>query len=95
MLISFLKTTRQAGPVAGGVLTVTGMLGGLLTVGTDMPAAFQTVNLALPQGWALQGWRLALAGAGVGEILTSVGVLLAMGALFFAVGLRQLRRRFA
>ncbi len=30
MLMSFLKSTRQTGPVLGGVLTLTGMIGGLI-----------------------------------------------------------------
>ena len=33
MVMSFIKTTRQTGPVMGGVLTLTGMAGGLFTTG--------------------------------------------------------------
>ena len=35
MLMSFIKNSRQTGPVLGGVMTLTGMLGGLFT--TSIP----------------------------------------------------------
>ena len=38
-VMSFVKSTRQAGPVIGGVLTLTGMVGGLFTTGvTGLPS---------------------------------------------------------
>ena len=95
MLVSFIKTTRQAGPVVGGVLSTTGMLGGLFTTAVAMPAAFDTLTLALPQGWALRGWKLALGGAGAGDVVLPVLVMLGMGILFFAIGAFNFRKRFA
>lgn len=96
LLMSFVKNTRQTGPVMGGVLTLTGMLGGLFTSGVpNMPAAFDAVTLTMPHGWALRGWKLALAGGGVGEALLPVTVMLGMGIAFFVVGALLFRRRFA
>jgi ABC-2 type transport system permease protein len=96
LLISFLKSPRQAGPVLGGVLTVAGMLGGLFTVAVPgLPELFNTINLATPHGWVLRGWKLALAGAGPGEVLVPVLVSLAIGCICFAVGARIFRNRFA
>lgn len=95
LLVSFLKSTRQSGPVMGGVLTLTGMAGGLFTTGfTDLPAAFQTITLFTPQGWALRGLELAQDG-GVGDVLLPVGVTLGMGVVFFVVGALVFRKRFA
>jgi ABC-2 type transport system permease protein len=96
MLMAFIKNTRQTGPVLGGVLTLTGMLGGLFTTGIpNLPAAFDTATLAMPQGWAMRGWKLALAGAGLDQLLLPVMVMLVMGAVFFAVGVLFFRKRFA
>lgn len=96
LLMSFVKNTRQTGPVMGGVLTVTGMLGGLFATGVpDLPEVFDTVRLAMPQGWALYGWELALDGSSVGEVLVPVVVMTGLGALFFGVGVALFRRRFA
>jgi ABC-2 type transport system permease protein len=96
LLMSFVQNTRQAGPVMGGVLTVTGMLGGLFATGvSDLPEVFDTVRLAMPQGWALYGWELTLQGSSAGEVLVPVAVMTGLGALFFGVGVVLFRRRFA
>ena len=96
MLMSFLETTRQTGPVLGGVLTVSGMLGGLFTSGIpNMPAVFDKVSLSMPQGWALQTWKMALAGAPTTRVLGPAAALIVIGLAFFAVGAFFFRRRFA
>ena len=96
LIMSFLKTTRQAGPVMGGVLTLTGMAGGLFTTGfQNLPAAYDTITLLTPHGWALRGWKLALAGARLGDVLLPVAVMLGMGLVFFVVGALVFRKRFA
>jgi ABC-type multidrug transport system permease subunit len=96
MLMSFIKNSRQTGPVMGGVMTLTGMLGGLFTTGIpNLPAAFEKVTLTMPHGWALQGWKLALSGAGPAQALTPVLVMLGMGLLFLAIGVALFRKRFA
>jgi ABC-2 type transport system permease protein len=95
MLMSLIKNTRQTGPVLGGVMTLTGMLGGVFTTGIpNVPAVMDKVSLSMPQGWALQTWKLSMAGSGAGTILLPVLVLTALGAVFFAVGLTMFRRRF-
>lgn len=96
MLMSLIQNTRQTGPVMGGVMTLTGMLGGLFTSGIpNMPAAFDTVRLAMPQGWAMYGWELAVEGASADRVLVPVAVLLGLGALFFGIGVIRFRKRFA
>jgi ABC-2 type transport system permease protein len=95
-LMSFAKTTRQAGLVMGAVLTVLGMAGGLFSAGMDvLPTAFETVALLTPHGWVMRGWKLSLAGASAGEVLLPVAVVLVMGIAFFAFGAVTFRRRFA
>jgi len=96
LLMSFVKSTRQAGSVIGGVLTLAGMAGGLFTTNIpNMPAAFDIVTLFTPHGWALRGWKLALAGGGAGDVLLPVIVMFGMGTVFFAVGAFLFRKRFA
>jgi ABC-2 type transport system permease protein len=95
-LMSFVKTSRQAGLVMGAVLTVLGMAGGLFSAGMDvLPSAFERVALLTPQGWAMRGWRLSLAGANPGDVLLPVGAVLVMGVIFFAAGALTFRRRLA
>lgn len=96
MLASFIKTTRQGGPVLGGGLSVAGMLGGLFTQAVpNMPAAFNRIALVLPQGWVIKGWNLAIAGRSAPDLLVPFGVMLAWGVVCFAVGVMVFRRRFA
>lgn len=94
-IISLLKNARQAGAVLGGALTVTGMLGGLFTVAVSMPEAFKIVNLFTPQGWVLKAWDMALKGGPLSELLPIVLVIIAIGAAFFALGVRRFRNRYA
>lgn len=95
MLMSFIKSTRQTGPVLGGVLTLTGMVGGLFTNGIpNIPEVMDKVALIMPQGWAMHAWKLSLAGDNAGAILFPVLVLIALGVFFFAIGLTTFRKRF-
>ena len=95
-IMSFLKSTRQAGPVMGMVLTLSGMVGGLFTAGIpNLPANYDTITLLTPHGWALRGWRLVMAGGGVSDVLLPALVTLGMGIIFFAIGALVFRRRFA
>jgi ABC-type multidrug transport system permease subunit len=96
MIMSFVKNTRQTGPVLGGALVVTGMLGGLFTNGIpNLPPAFDTVMLSMPQGWAMQAWKLTMANAAPAEVLFHTGVMLLLGLVFFVIGVFLFRRRFA
>jgi ABC-2 type transport system permease protein len=96
MLMSFIKNSRQTGPIMAGVIVITGMLGGLLTTAIpNLPAGFDAVTRITPQGWALGGLKLALAGAGAGPAALPALVLLALGAAFLAIGVIRFQRRFA
>jgi ABC-2 type transport system permease protein len=96
MLMSFVKETRQTGPVLGGVLTLTGMLGGLMTNGiANIPPVMDTVSLSMPQGWAMRAMKLCLAGATMTDVLLPVVVLTVLGGAFFVIGLSLFRKRFA
>jgi ABC-2 type transport system permease protein len=96
MLMSFIKSTRQAGLILGGVLTITAMIGGLITNGIpNVPRVMDTIALTMPQGWAMRVWKLSLAGGSAGTLLPSTFVLVLLGLVFFAIGLTRFRRRFA
>jgi ABC-type multidrug transport system permease subunit len=95
-VISLLKNTRQAGAVLGGLLTVMGMLSGLFTVGfASPPAALNLGALFTPHGWVMRLWRASIDGAPLIEMLLPLGVCIAMGVIFFAIGYRIFNRRFA
>ncbi len=95
-LSGLVKTERQAGPVTGVVVTVSGMLGGLMTTGIPNPPAIMNVlSLIVPQGWALRGWKLVLVGEAAPAVVIPALATLAFGALLFLIGLQLFRRRLA
>ena len=95
LLISFVKTSRQAGPVLGGALTAMGMLGGLFTANIAMPDAFNRLAAFTPQGWVVRGWKIVLNGLPVNELIIPLTVMLVVGLIMFALGAYRFHRRFA
>jgi ABC-2 type transport system permease protein len=97
LLIAFVKSTKQGGPVLGGGLTALGMLGGLFTANMPnaMPAAMNTIANFTPQGWVLKAWRMVMDGQSAGDLLTPFLVLMLMGVAMFVVGAVMFRKRFA
>lgn len=94
---SFLKNTKQAGVLFGGVLTVTGMVGMISIFGMNSPNAAQlgdTVSLLVPQGWAIRGLMQALNGEPVSAVLVTALVLLVWSAAFFTVGVLRFNKRY-
>lgn len=94
---SFLKNTKQAGVIFGGVLTVTGMLGMVSIFAAGAPGAANladTVSLVVPQGWAIRGLMQSMNGEPVGTVLLSVLVMFIWGAVFFITGVLRFNRRY-
>jgi ABC-2 type transport system permease protein len=94
---SFLKDTKQAGIVFGGVLSVTGMVGMISIFAMNSPGAARlgdTVSLLVPQGWAIRGLMQSMSGEQVSTVLVTVLVMLAWSAVFFIVGVLRFNRRY-
>ena len=95
---SFLKNTKQAGVLFGGVLTVTGMLGMISIFAIGSPAASlmgNTVSLLVPQGWAVRGLMQSMNGEPFSDLLVTTLVLLVWSAAFFTIGVWRFNRRYA
>lgn len=94
---SFLKDTKQAGVVFGGVLSVTGMVGMIAIFAAGSPSAARlgdTVSLLVPQGWAVRGLMQSMSGEQVSTVLVTVLVMLVWSAVFFIVGVLRFNRRY-
>ena len=61
----------------------------------DLPPTFDTISLFTPHGWALRGWKIALEGGIAGDVLVTVVITLALGVIFFGIGVFGFRKRFA
>lgn len=95
LLISFVKTSRQAGPVLGGALTAMGMVGGLFTANMTMPEAFNKLAAFTPQGWVVRGWKIVLNGQPLTDLLIPLLVMVIIGAVMFLFGAYRFNKRFA
>lgn len=98
LLMSFPKTTRQAGVIFGGVVTTTGMLALASVFTMNVPSAArigQTVALFVPQGWSLRAFRQAMDAAPMSSLLTSAAAILAWTVVMFLIGRVRMARRFA
>jgi ABC-2 type transport system permease protein len=94
---SFLRDTKQAGVVFGGVLTVTGMLGMVSIFGGGAPSAARlgdTVALLVPQGWAVRGLMQSVNAEPIGTVLVTVLAMLAWSVAFFVVGVWRFNKRY-
>ena len=96
-ITSWLENSRQAGIVYGGVMTVLGMAAMMRTFASVPGAsrAIDTLSLFVPQGWGVWGWQVLLAGGGLNDVWWIVGVMLALGVLFFVIGVLRFQKRFA
>lgn len=97
-LISFVKTSRQAGIMTGGVLTLTGNLGmiGIFTLIAPNASPIVTMlPLLVPQGWAMRALTNTREAGPPEEFMLSIGVLLALALLFFLIGVARTRKRYS
>lgn len=94
---SFLKNTKQAGVLFGGVLTVTGMLGMISIFAMGAPGAAQlgnTVSLLVPQGWAVRGLMQSMNSEPFSAVFLTFLAILVWSAMFFIVGVLRFNRRY-
>jgi ABC-2 type transport system permease protein len=96
-LNSLLKSTKQAGLIFGGLLTVLGFVGGLpvFAAGSSSVDTFVKVSLIEPVGWAVQGLLKVMKGSQAQDILLTFGVLVAWSIAFFVVGVLRFQKRYA
>jgi ABC-type Na+ efflux pump permease subunit len=94
---SFLKDTKQAGVLFGGVLTVTGMVGMISIFAMNSPGGGlgDMVSLLVPQGWAIRGLMQSMNGEAVSTVLVTMFIMLAWSAIFFIVGVMRFNKRYA
>jgi ABC-type Na+ efflux pump permease subunit len=94
---SFLKNTKQAGVLFGGVLTVTGMMGMIKIFAMNSAIANtmgDTISLLVPQGWAIRGLMQAMNGEPIKNVLTTLLVSLLWSGVFFAIGVWRFSKRY-
>jgi ABC-2 type transport system permease protein len=94
MLVATLaRTPQQSGALISMVALSMAAIGGVFLPLSQAPATIVTLSQITPHAWFLRGIDvLTDPTAGVADILPSVLVLLAMGAVLGALGLARARR---
>jgi ABC-2 type transport system permease protein len=93
VLVSALaRTEAQIGGLTTMLLLTMSAVGGCFVPRVVMPGWLQTVGLASPHAWALDGLQdILMRGHGLLEVLPCVGALLGFAALFFLLGMWRFR----
>jgi ABC-2 type transport system permease protein len=94
MIASLAKSDGQISGLSNALLWVAGFLGGALMPSfliEDIPT-LSILSRLVPQSWATRAYYDVIArGAGVVDILPSLGMLLVFTAVFFFIGIRRFR----
>jgi ABC-2 type transport system permease protein len=79
---------RQLGGFGSVALLVMGMIGGCMVPRQAMPDFMQSLGLAVPHGWALDGYNEVLVqqGTSIADVAPSIAALLLFGSGFAAIG---------
>jgi ABC-2 type transport system permease protein len=92
MLASLVRTRRSAGSLAVLSALILAPLGGCWWPLFFLPSWMQFLAKLTPHGWAMSGFnKLMLFGAGFGDVVTEMIVLLGFAALFGLIGLWRFR----
>lgn len=90
---AFGGSEKRMGSIGSVSLLVMGLLGGAMVPRAVMPPVLQSIGLAVPHAWALDGYLEILIrdGAGVMDVLPQVGALTGFAAVFAAIGIAGFR----
>lgn len=93
LMASLGGTEKQLGAMGSVVLLVMGMLGGCMFPRLLMPAFMKSIGLAVPHGWALDGYHAVLVreGTTVADIAPQAAALGAFAAGFALLGILLFR----
>ncbi len=95
--MSLIKSSRQAGLVIGGGMTLTGMIGimSVFTAGTPASGGiFNYLSLVVPQGWSMAALQASWEGE-FNRVLLYAGGLVVWAFVLFLIGNARFKKRFA
>lgn len=92
-IASVSSTEKQISSLGSVVILIMGLVGGCMMPRVLMPEILQQIGLAVPHGWALDGYYTLLVhhGAGFADVAKQIGAIYGFAALFIAFGVRRFR----
>ncbi len=92
MIAGLVKTKQQATAISAVLIASTCMLGGVYWPVDIMPDFMQKISLAVPQSWAMSGFKEIISGSLHSEtLIKDSAALLGFTILFYFIGLRGIK----
>ncbi len=92
MVSTFMKTSQQASGIALFMSLTLAPLGGAWWPLDIVPSWMRTIGHVSPVAWAMDGYSKIIFSSGtLVDVLPMIGVLLAMGAVFFLIGVSRFK----
>lgn len=92
MIAGLVKTKQQASAISAVLIVSTCMLGGVYWPIDVVPEIMQKIALAVPQTWAMSGFKEIISGSlHAGTLLKDTAALLGFSILFFLIGIRGMK----
>jgi ABC-2 type transport system permease protein len=93
LIASLSATQKQISSLGSFVVLVMGLLGGCMVPRAIMPDIIQKIGLAVPHGWALDGFYTLLVrdGAGFADVAPQIAAVFGFAFVFAAIGVRRFR----
>jgi ABC-2 type transport system permease protein len=95
LVISLVRTPAQAGAIGSGVYLVLALLGGNFTGTATTAGTYARIQEFTPNGWLLRGWDASMRGGGLQDVGWALLIPTLFAAVFFAIAVLRLRRRYA
>jgi len=92
-IASVSSTEKQISSLGSVVILIMGLVGGCMLPRVLMPHVLQQIGLAVPHGWALDGYYTLLVrkGAGFADVAKQIAAIYGFAFLFIAFGVRRFR----
>ena len=92
MMAGLVKTSQQAGALNAVLIVSTCMLGGVYWPLEIVPEFMQQIALGVPQSWMMAGLREIISGSlYTPTLLKAVFTLVGFSAIFFTIGLKNMK----
>ena len=94
LAIAAVSTTeKQISSLGSVTILIMGLVGGCMLPRVLMPHVLQQIGLAVPHGWALDGYNTLLVhkGAGFADVIKPIAAVYGFAALFIGFGVRRFR----
>jgi ABC-2 type transport system permease protein len=91
-IAAFSTTEKQISSLGAVLILIMGLLGGCMLPRVLMPAVLQKIGLAVPHGWALDGYNaIIVRGGGFAEIGKQLAAVYGFAVVFGMIGIRRFR----